>query len=108
MIVLTSLPLKALFRNTDFSGRISKWGAQLGAYDVHYKPRTTIKGQVLVDFVAEFALENNNTPIDERDIMGTEQAQEVIGLALYVDGAENSKGSSLGIVLISPMGELLE
>ena len=43
MIVLTSLPLKALFRSSDFSGRISKWGAHLGAYDVRYKPRTSIK-----------------------------------------------------------------
>ena len=43
MMVLTSLPLKVLFRSSDFSGRISKWGAQLGAYDVRYKPRTAIK-----------------------------------------------------------------
>ena len=26
----------------------------LGAYDVKYMPRTTIKGQVLANFVAEF------------------------------------------------------
>ena len=26
----------------------------LGAYDVRYVPHTTIKGQVLADFVAEF------------------------------------------------------
>ena len=26
----------------------------LGAYDVKYMPQTTIKGQVLVNFVAEF------------------------------------------------------
>uniref|UniRef100_A0A2N9HBP5 Integrase catalytic domain-containing protein n=1 Tax=Fagus sylvatica TaxID=28930 RepID=A0A2N9HBP5_FAGSY len=54
MIVLTSLPLKALFRSSDFSGRISRWGAHLGAYDVHYRPRTSIKGQVVADFIAEF------------------------------------------------------
>ena len=53
MIVLTSLPLKALFRSSNFSGRISKWGAHLGAYDVRYKPRTSIKGQVLADFIAD-------------------------------------------------------
>ena len=44
MVVLTSLPLKALFRSSDFSSRISKWGVHLGAYDVRYKPRTSIKG----------------------------------------------------------------
>uniref|UniRef100_A0A2N9IQ60 Uncharacterized protein n=1 Tax=Fagus sylvatica TaxID=28930 RepID=A0A2N9IQ60_FAGSY len=48
-------PCIALFRSSDFSGQISKWGAQLGAYDVRYKPRTAIKGQVLADFITEFA-----------------------------------------------------
>jgi hypothetical protein len=72
MIVLTSLPLKALFRNSDFSGQISRWGAQLGAYDVRYKPRTDIKGQVLADFVAEFAPENSNTLTEEKHIRGAE------------------------------------
>uniref|UniRef100_A0A2N9J2Z7 Uncharacterized protein n=1 Tax=Fagus sylvatica TaxID=28930 RepID=A0A2N9J2Z7_FAGSY len=83
IIVLTSLPLKALFRSSDFSGRISKWGAHLGAYDVHYKPRTSIKGQVLADFVAEFAPEPSEQPT--------------------IEG-----GSGLGVVLISPEGEMLE
>ena len=34
MIVLTEHPLKAVLRSADFSGQISKWGAQLGAYDI--------------------------------------------------------------------------
>ncbi len=36
MIVLTEHPLKAVLRNADFSGRISKWGAQLEVYDIRY------------------------------------------------------------------------
>jgi hypothetical protein len=107
MIVLTSLPLKALFRSSDFSGQISKWGAQLGAYDVRYKPRTAIKGQVLADFVAEFAPENSNTLTEEEHIKGAERTQEVKGWALYVDGTANSRGSGLGIVLISPVGRTI-
>jgi ribonuclease HI len=108
MVVLTSLPLKALFRSLDFSGRISKWGAQLGAYNVRYKPRTAIKGQVLVDFIAEFAPENNDILTGEEHPKDAERNLEKKGWALYVDGAANSKGSGLGIVLISPGGELLE
>ena len=46
--------------------------------------------------------------IEEGNIRGTDQTQEVTGWALYVDGAANSRGSGLGIVLISPTGELLE
>jgi hypothetical protein len=52
--VLTDLPLKALLQCSDFSGRITRWGVQLGSLGVEYKLRTSIKGQVLVDFVVEF------------------------------------------------------
>jgi ribonuclease HI len=107
MIVLTSLPLKALFRSSDFSGRISKWGAQLGAYDVRYKPRMAIKGQVLADFIAEFA-PGDSILTEGEHRKDTERDLEKKGWVLYVDGAANSRGSGLGIVLISPEGELLE
>ena len=35
-------------------GRIVKWGTVLGAFDIKYMPRTSVKGQVLADLVAEF------------------------------------------------------
>ncbi|XP_075659228.1 uncharacterized protein LOC142629130 [Castanea sativa] len=44
----------ALMRKSDYTGRVAKWGTRLRAYDVKYMPWTAIKGQVLVDFVAEF------------------------------------------------------
>ena len=75
---------------------------------MRYKPRTAIKRQVLADFVADFAPEDSNTLIEEEDIRGAEQTQEVTGWILYVDSAANSRCSGLGIVLISPKGELLE
>ena len=36
-------------------GRIAKWGTRLGSFDIWYRPRSLVKGQVLVDFVAEFS-----------------------------------------------------
>ena len=33
---------------------IAKWDTILGAFDIKYMPRTSVKGQVLVDLVAEF------------------------------------------------------
>ena len=35
-------------------GRIAKWGTVLGAFDIKYMPRISVKGQVLADLVAEF------------------------------------------------------
>ena len=54
MVVLTQLPLKSILRNVDYTGRVAKWGTILGAFDIKYMPRTSIKGQVLADLVAKF------------------------------------------------------
>ena len=31
------------------------WSTVLGAFDIKYMPRTSVKGQVLADLIAEFA-----------------------------------------------------
>ena len=54
--------LRSLLRSTDYIGRIAKWGTILVAFDIKYMPRTLVKGQVLVDLVAEFA----ESPLEER------------------------------------------
>ena len=53
-VVLTQFPLKTILRNVDYTGRVAKWGTILGAFNIKYMPRTSIKGQVLADLVAEF------------------------------------------------------
>ena len=55
VVVLTQLPLKFVFQTADYTGRIALWNMILGAFDIKYMPRTSIKGQVLADLVAEFA-----------------------------------------------------
>ena len=55
VVILTQFSLKAILRSADYTGRIIKWGTILGAFDIKYIPRTSVKGQVLVDLVAEFA-----------------------------------------------------
>ena len=55
VVVLTQLPLKFVLRTTDYIGRIAIWNTVLGAFDIKYMPRTSIKGQVLADLMAEFA-----------------------------------------------------
>ena len=61
VVVLTQLSLKTILRSTDYTGRVAKWGTILGAFDIKYMPRTSIKGQVLADLVAKFT----EPPIEE-------------------------------------------
>ena len=106
VVVLTQLPLKSVLRSTNYSRRITKWGTILGALDIKYMPRTSIKGQVLADLVAEFAecpeemdVENHN--MGERSV-GIVSVQCPMPWELYVDGAANQRGSGVGLVLVSP------
>ena len=54
IVILIQLPLKAILRSADYTGRVAKWGTILGAFDIKYMPRTSIKEQVLADLVTEF------------------------------------------------------
>ena len=44
VVVLTQLPLKSILRSADYTGRVVKWGTILGAFDIKYMLRTSIKG----------------------------------------------------------------
>ena len=43
-----------MLQSTDYMGRIAMWNTHLGAFNIKYMPRTSIKGQVLADLVVEF------------------------------------------------------
>jgi ribonuclease HI len=104
--VLSDLPLKMLLQRSDFLGRITKWGVYLGSLGVEYKPWAAIKGQVLAEFLAEFQYDPNNPSLT---ILAEAQLGLVTGKwELFVDGASNSKGSGVGVVLVSPEGLILE
>ena len=99
IVVLTQLPLRSLLRSTDYTGRIAKWGIILGAFDIKYMSRTSVKGQVLTDLVAKFA----ETLLEERmekqnmgdKSVGAISLQEPLSWKVYVDGAVNHKGSGV-------------
>ena len=44
VVVLTQLLLKTILRSANYTGRIAKWVTILGAFDIKYMPRTSIKG----------------------------------------------------------------
>ena len=81
-------------------------GGVSGITGVQYKPRTAIKGQVLVEFLAKFQYDPSNPSL----FVPTETQLDLDAKKweLFVDRASNSKGSGAGIVLISPEGLVLE
>jgi ribonuclease HI len=95
--VFTEYPLGDTLRNQDATGRISKWAVELGALNINLKPRTAIKSQALVDFMAEWQENRLPTP--------TERPEHWV---MYFDGSLKLEGAGAEVLLISPMGEQLK
>jgi hypothetical protein len=91
--VVTDYPLGDILRNQDATGRISKWAVELSALNIDFKPRTAIKSQALVDFMAEWWENQLPTP--------TERPEHWV---MYFDGSLKLEGAGAGVILISPTG----
>ncbi|GJV13622.1 reverse transcriptase domain-containing protein [Tanacetum coccineum] len=53
IVVITNQPIKQLLSKSEISGRMLKSKFELKGYDIQYRPRTSIKGQILADFIIE-------------------------------------------------------
>ena len=40
--------------NPEAAGRLALWAIELREFDIQYRPRIAIKGQIVADFIAEF------------------------------------------------------
>ena len=106
VVVLTQLPFRSILRSADYTGRITMWSTLLGAFDIKYMPRTSVKGQVLADLIAEFIELTVEAVAEEENMdgksVGTISTQGASRWKVYIDGAANQRGSGVGLVLISP------
>jgi hypothetical protein len=95
--VIIDYPLGDILWNQDATGRTSKWAVELGALNIDFKPRTTIKSQALVDFMAEWRENQLPTPAERPEHW-----------VMYFDGSLKLEGAGVGVLLISPKGEQLK
>ena len=94
--VPTEYPMKQVLHKPETSGRLIKWAIELSEFDIRYRSKTAIKGQVLADFVMEFT-----------SVEPAKDAQATTDLStwkLFVDGASNAQRSGAGLILTSPEG----
>jgi hypothetical protein len=54
VIVVIGLLIGDILHNKEAVGRTVKWACELGAHDIEFRPRTTIKTQALVDFISKW------------------------------------------------------
>ena len=94
--VPTEYPMKQVLHKPETSGRLMKWAIELSEFDIRYKLKISIKGQVLANFVMEFT---SAEPAKNAQTM-----TDLLIWTLSVDGASNAQGSGAGLILTSPEG----
>nr|GEV78575.1 reverse transcriptase domain-containing protein [Tanacetum cinerariifolium] len=62
--VITDQPIKQIMSRPDVAGRLQKWSIMLGEHNITYRPRTSVKGQILTDFLIEMSGENSTRAVD--------------------------------------------
>ncbi|GKE38119.1 reverse transcriptase domain-containing protein [Tanacetum coccineum] len=98
IIVITDHPIQQILSRPEVAGRLQKWSIELGEYKKHYRPRVSIKGQILAYFIVERPEEDSpDTPIEE-----TEELPEP--WILFTDGSSCTDGSGAGLILTNPEG----
>jgi hypothetical protein len=55
VVVVTSFPLRAILHNSNATGNIAKWAAELAEFQLDFQPLHAIKSQALADFIVEWA-----------------------------------------------------
>ncbi|GJT31361.1 reverse transcriptase domain-containing protein [Tanacetum coccineum] len=94
--VITDQPIKQIISRPDVAGRLQKWSVMLGEHNITYRPRTSVKGQILADFLVE---KPDEAPPDTSVV---EIPQEP--WTLFTDGSSCVDGSGAGLILTSPGG----
>jgi hypothetical protein len=113
IVVVTSYPLRAILHNSNATGNIAKWAAELAGFQLDFQPRHAIKSQILADFIAEWtpAPGASGGPDQGTDPPRPEVRAPIFTgphWTLYFDGSARSKGAGAGVVLIDPRGEQLK
>ncbi|GJV94322.1 reverse transcriptase domain-containing protein [Tanacetum coccineum] len=81
----------------EVAGRLQKWSIELGEYAILYRPRVSVKGQILADFIVERLEEDSSDTLTE-----VEELHEP--WILFTDGSSCTDGSGAGLILTNPEG----
>ncbi|GKF08494.1 reverse transcriptase domain-containing protein [Tanacetum coccineum] len=94
--VVTDQPIKQIMSRPDVAGRLQKWSVMLGEHNITYQPRTSVKGQILADFLVE-------KPEEVPPVASVKEVPQE-PWTLFTDGSSCIYRSGAGLILTSPEG----
>nr|GEV27988.1 reverse transcriptase domain-containing protein [Tanacetum cinerariifolium] len=98
IIVVINQPIQHVLSRPKVARRLQKWSIELGEYVIHYRPRVSVKGQILADFIVERPEE------DSSDTLMEAEEEPPKPWILFTDGSSCTNGSGAGLILTNPKG----
>ena len=96
IVVLTDQPLKRAMSNPEATERMALRAIELSEFNVQYRPRTVVKGQIVADFIAEY------TQSEDKGAKGQRL------WSIHTDGSSNQRSRGVGVVIQTPEGDKIE
>ncbi|GJV57824.1 reverse transcriptase domain-containing protein [Tanacetum coccineum] len=87
IIVITDQPIQQVLSRPEVAGRLQKYSIELGEYAIHYRPRVSVKGQILADFIVKRPEE------ESPDTLIGEEEEIPEPWILFTDGSSCTDGS---------------
>ncbi|XP_060211682.1 uncharacterized protein LOC132639233 [Lycium barbarum] len=100
-------PTKFVMSKPVLSDRLARWYLQFQQFEITYIPQKAVKGQALADFLADHPIPDDWELTDE---LFDEDAMVVKiqpPWKMYFDGAAQRDGAGVGVVFVTPQGEVL-
>ncbi|KAK4382516.1 hypothetical protein Sango_2727900 [Sesamum angolense] len=89
------------------SDRLARWYLQLQQFEITYVPQKVLKGQVLVDFLADHPMPAEwglSDDLPNEDVLVIEVTPP---WKMYFDGASHKERAGVGVVFVTSEGEAL-
>ena len=96
IIVLMDQPLKRVMSSPEAAGRMALWAIELSEFDMQYRLRTVVKGQIVADFIAEYTQSKDKGAEGHRL------------WSIHTDGSSNQRSGGAGMVIQTPEKDKIE
>lgn len=106
-------PLKYMMNKTYHNVRTSKWIMYLTEFDLHFISQKSIKGKVIVDYLAEAPIEDDKSlsiELPDESIFLVDEEKILLDLEddwemmIYFDGSQREKENGVGVIFVTPQG----
>ncbi|XP_060183387.1 uncharacterized protein LOC132613398 [Lycium barbarum] len=100
-------PIKFVMSKPVLSDRLARWYLQFQQFEITYIPQKAVKGQALVDFLADHPIPDDWELTDELPDEDAMVVEIQSPWKMYFDGAAQRDGTGAGVVFVTPQGEVL-